>query len=978
MRPYRNLFTVLLLSIICQANQTASGQLGISFDLKKPKEYQERTLRSERSDQKKFNLPRRLIQNTVTHYNFFYNANLKLNEVLERAKESFKDDYSQLLPFYNYTLETTSLEKVSLDSIIDKSQTGIALHDLRNDWMDNLYLLWGAAYYLRKDFDSAYLMFQFINYAFADKEKGYAKTIGSTRDGNTAFSISTKEKNSLPRKVFSEPPSRNDAFIWQIRNFLAKDEYAEAASLIIALKSDPVFPRRLKAELEEVQALWFYKQNNRDSAALHLSNALDVATNKQERARWEYLIGQLHESGGNFKEAEKFYAKTIGHTTDPILDIYARLASIRVNKDGGDNYIDKNIAELLKMARRDKYADYRDIIYYMAAQMELQRNNVDGALALLKKSTEVPANDAVQRNRAFLQMAELTLAKKQYRFSYNYHDSLDLSDANFTDKQMMLSKRKEWLGKIAGNLETVEQEDSLQRIAAMSEVERKSFVKNRVRQLRRKEGLKDEPLTTGSLALSTDAPSLFSSTGSGKGEWYFYNTASKQKGNADFKTRWGNRPNSDNWRRSSAISLNVIAKNNAVAAAKANTGKAGANLPAEITFDALYANLPLTPEAKKTSDSTISNALFELGILYISETEDCSAAIESLERLRRLTPDFDKMNQVYFNLYYCYSKSGEAAKAADIKKLMTEKNPDDRFTKIVTTGKDPETNKPNEEATKTYESIYDLFIEGKFSDAIAQKKIADSIYSKHYWTPQLLYIEAVYYIKQREDSAAITVLNNIISEFPGTALSLRAGSLIDVLGRRKEIEEELSKLNIERPGEDSVTTGIATIVDKPKPAVDTANRRPAQIVNNKPPVDTSSKKTSIAVLAAVPFALDSNAAHYAVLMLNKVDPVFCNEARNAYFRYNRETYYNKQMEAELLEINGDYKFVLISPFKNAREALDYIGRAKPVTATEIIPWLKGGKYEYSIISESNLSLLKTSKNPDVYKQFINSKFPGKF
>ena len=46
-----------------------------------------------------------------------------------------------------------------------------------------------------------------------------------------------------------------------------------------------------------------------------------------------------------------------------------------------------------------------------------------------------------------------------------------------------------------------------------------------------------------------------------------------------------------------------------------------------------------------------------------------------------------------------------------------------------------------------------------------RKKIADSMYGKNYWTPQLLYIEAVYYIKQREDSTAKSVLNNIISQF---------------------------------------------------------------------------------------------------------------------------------------------------------------------------------------------------------------------
>ncbi|MEI9912985.1 MAG: tetratricopeptide repeat protein [Bacteroidota bacterium] len=408
-------FTAVLFAILCQITAISFGQLGTNLDITKPKEYDNRVLRSEKSDQKKFTLPKRFIQNTVTHYNYFFNANNKLNEVLERAKASFKDDYSALLPFYNYSLDATAADTTQLDSISYKSQTGIALHDLRNDWVDNLYLLWGASYYLKKQFDSAYLMFQYINYAFAKKEKdGYYMNIGSRMDGNSAFSIATKEKTSLPRKVFSEPPSRNDAFIWQIRNFLAQDLFAESASLIITLKNDPAFPKRLDNDLDEVQAYWFYKQSMWDSAAAHLDKALTNATNRQERARWEYLLAQLYELSGQSKEAEDYYAKAIHHTTDPVLDIYARLFSIRVNKDGGDNYIEKNIASLVKMARRDKYQDYRDIIYYMAAQMELERDNIDGALALLLKSTKYTSNDPSQRNKAFLQLAELSFAKHRY------------------------------------------------------------------------------------------------------------------------------------------------------------------------------------------------------------------------------------------------------------------------------------------------------------------------------------------------------------------------------------------------------------------------------------------------------------------------------------------------------------------------------------------------------------------------------------
>ncbi len=55
-----------------------------------------------------------------------------------------------------------------------------------------------------------------------------------------------KKKTVYPEKFLQNHPSRNDAFIWQIRNFLAQDQFAEAASLIVTLRNDPVFPKRLQ------------------------------------------------------------------------------------------------------------------------------------------------------------------------------------------------------------------------------------------------------------------------------------------------------------------------------------------------------------------------------------------------------------------------------------------------------------------------------------------------------------------------------------------------------------------------------------------------------------------------------------------------------------------------------------------------------------------------------------------------------------
>ena len=131
---------------------------------KKPEKFENRKLGSEKTAEKKFTVVRNFYQNNVTHYNYYFNANNRVNTVIDRAKLCLKDDYTNLLAFYPYTLESTSSQKTELDSVIYTSTAGILLHDLRNDWIDNMYMLIGKAYFYRRDFDSALMTFQFINY----------------------------------------------------------------------------------------------------------------------------------------------------------------------------------------------------------------------------------------------------------------------------------------------------------------------------------------------------------------------------------------------------------------------------------------------------------------------------------------------------------------------------------------------------------------------------------------------------------------------------------------------------------------------------------------------------------------------------------------------------------------------------------------------------------------------------------------------
>ena len=782
---YRFLRSSTLFLLAAMAFEAVQAQTGFQIKLDKPKEYEERVLRSERTPDKKIRLPQRLLQNTITRYNYFFNASNKLNEVIERAKQSFTDDYAKLLPFYNYSLEKTAADGVQLDSIIWKSNSGIVLHDLRNDWTDDLYLLWGAAYYFQQKFDSARILFQFINQAYAPREKdGYAKTIGSARDGNNALSISSPEKKGRIRKLFSKsPPRRNDAFLWQVRNFIAQNQLTEAASLIEALRRDPDFPSRLQDELHEVQAWMYYQQQNWDSTAHHLSQCLNLATNQNERARWEYLLGQLYEQTGKWAEATKFYGRSIPRTTNPILEIYARLGSIRTNREGDAEQIADNIRDLKQMAKRDKYTDYRDIIYFMAAQMQRQTGDRDATKELLLNSVQVASNNPAQRNQAFEQLARICLEQKEYRQAYNFYDSIQLNDPKLPNPDS-IRKWKELLGIIATQMEIIERQDSLLRIVNMPEEERKDFIRKLAKELRRKQGLKDDATRGG----GTTPTGFFGGGGDAKGEWYFYNANSRSRGQAEFQARWGNRPNSDQWRRLAALNNT---RQQPTGPGNMQPGQSGTTPTAgEISFESLYASLPLLPEQQIILKDSLQQASFILGKTYIQRMEDCANGITALEYLHSVHPSFQPMDEVLFLLYYCYMKSNDLTKARSIRSRMEQDFSNSDKTKLLLTGKDPAIEKQSQ-ATSLYQSIYDLFVSGNYEQAMQLKKNADSIYGRNHWTPQLMYVEAVYHIQKRSDSIAINRLGYIVQNFQSSPLAEKAETLIRVISRRDSIEKEL-------------------------------------------------------------------------------------------------------------------------------------------------------------------------------------------
>ena len=997
---------------------SASAQPDFTLPLNKPEKYRDKELGAEKTDVKKFTVPRRLMQGMITHYNYYYNANRKINEILERAKMVHKDDYNELLSFYNYSTQTTVADSIELDSILYKATAGIVLHDLRNSYIDNLYQLIGESYFYWRKFDSAYRIFQFINYNFFPKGKEeYVIVVGANnRATGGQLNLANKENNNIVHKAFSQPPSRNEALYWLAKTYAEDSLYPEALSVTNMLRKDSYFPKRLHSQLDEINAYVFYQQQQWDSCAFYLKRSLVNVENKSELARWEYLLGQLYALMKKPQEASSYFNKAKNHTTDPVMYIHARIYESQLVKNEQGNSIEQALNDLVKLSKKERFDGYEDVLFYAASGMALQLNDTAFAKALLQKSTKYNTENPGLRNKAFLKLATIAFAQRSYEFAASCYDSLDMQDIALAEQAQQLELRKTVLNELVKNINIVKLQDSLQTVAKMPEKEMDAYLKALVKKLRKQRGLKEDAETNYNTASTGNNPNsdvpVFSAGGTGA-NWYFNNGSQKSKGFSEFISRWGKRPNIDNWRRMQAVNTSftqsTMTPGNPSDAATQKTGAATELGEEDLTVGGLKEKLPLTEEKLKASNLEIVNALITQGQIYKNQLEDYTQAAIVFEEIWKRFSNFQQEEEVLFELYYCNKKDVNIEKANYFQSLLNKKFPAGEFENKIIAG----TKKPEKDAkTIAYETIYNLFIEGNFNEALKQKTIADSIYGKSYWTPQLLYIQSLYYIKQKNDSLALNTLTEIESNFPGSAMAEKAAVMKDVLNRRAEIEDYLTNTNIVREKDDvvipfdegpkvnkteqQVTQKENKIAIQNKPAQNSNNIEKPKIPVQKTGVEKQDRQTGKPLIGPVvakdsikikplkdtkvemAYVYNANEPYLVLMVMEKVDPVYMSEAKIAFQRYNNSAHANEPIVINIHEgAADDLSWLGIGPKTDITSILGYFDELK-ANARQIIPWLPVNKYQFLVISQNNLEILKTRKNLEEYKLFMRQYVKDKF
>lgn len=805
----RVLFLSLMMSLFCFC---AIAQQGTTISLKgsKPPEDANKPLRAEKTGYGNLPKIKKFLQNTYVHYNYLFNASQIYNHIMQDAIAANKDDYSRLLRFYPYDENALSSNR-QFDSVIRHATAGLLLHDLRNDYVDELYFISGKSYFFEKKYDTAAQTFLYITYAFAPKDDGYDIPVGSNISSgkDKAFSISSKEAGGLRKNNLKNINRRNDALLWLARNYTRQENYTQAGILLNNLGRDAQLPERLQPLYFETKAYFFYRQKLYDSAAGYLAQCHFKDDTKYLKARRNYLTAQLYELANNDSSAIEYYRSATQNSNDPLIDIYARKNTIELQNALGNTKAAAN--DLNALLKKNKYFQYRDLIYYNEA--EIARANNDDAQAIILLRSSIRANNNVlssgpeQKSKSYLLLGDIDYDHYRFDSASRHYDSVSAGAITDTVAMGRLQYRQPPLKKIAVNYDSIFLQDSLLALVNMPGQQRMEILKQKAKQIRRAIDRREESdnniPVNGFVKQQQQPIDLFAQSGN-TAAWYFNNTAARSSGYQLFKQHWGNRPNMDNWQRLSALSQNMPAQNNGApltAIPGFNNDGTLKTDSADITAEDLLAGLPTTAEQKNAAVNIITKAMLDNGETVMNQLENFPGAIALFDSLIGKYPKAPEIPKALYDQYVCYTLMNQTAEAEAVKNKLLNTYPSDALAARIK-GLAAETHSVSptsiaDSATKIYSNIYDLFLSGNFEEALRRKALADKRFGNFYWTPQLLYIEAIYYASKRNDTAALKDLHYIVNSFSRSPIVPQAKNMIDVLLHRKEIEDYLTKLHIQ-------------------------------------------------------------------------------------------------------------------------------------------------------------------------------------
>lgn len=963
-------------------------------------------------------------QDITSHYNAYFNSSEKLKNVYKLSLESHKDKFDSVLPVFHYTdpKEFASYSS-DLDDVVKRSTLAIQLHNISN-WSDDHFLLIGQSNFLKGDYDKAASSFKYITTEFKEGVD-YVKVMKGLGKPLKKY-VKKKKKKAKPevkviinkdgtqtlQKVDKRPefslwihePARSEALLWLIKTYSRQNKFDEASTVVTYTRGDELFYKNLDPQIDLVEADLRVAEKDYGAAIEPLEkylNAKKIRKRKKLRVRPLFVLAQCYAVTGNNAKAVENYKKVLKSHPNYDMEFYAKIKMAKLGRGASGNMEVRKL--LAKMAKDNKYRDYFDQIYYELALISIVENNRVEARNFLHQSVNNSTNNDEQKALSFLKLAELDYGDEMYVNAKFFYDSTLSFMSKNDDRYADVTERAKVLDNLVKQLNIIADEDSLQKLAGMSEVQREKIIREAVFKKEQEEEEKKAAAASGSTSqvnnfMNTQQQNNLQQQNANLGStWYFYNVNARATGYNDFIKKWGNRKLEENWRRKNKTSAISDDDNTVVSDTTSNTQKDTESvLNSGSIEDQMHSSIPLTPEKIEKSNGKLVDAYYTAGTIYKDGLESYAKADNMFETLNARFPKNKLLLESYYNLYLIALKQKNTAKTEEYKNKILTEFPESVIAKVL---RDP--NFVNEAKQKEkavfdyYERAYNDYSVDSLDSCWYKCEMADKLFKPNPISGKFQLLEALVLSKQNRLADYVQALNKIISKATDVEVKKVATDLLAALNKSTLPQIDLSKDSTKRDSLNAVffrgaDTSEMAIQKKLNEAKEQAKQNGAVMKtdttikhavassldttkNISTVKDTSAKATIVAQNVVEedttsPYVRSDAAVHYFIIYIKDgtapQSAIMSTMAKVDAF--NSTQFTDKRLVAKQVLIDSKNKLINIRQFKNREDVMSYYKVIK--AQDQLFSDLKKEQFAITCISTLNFSTLLSEKNVDVYNE----------
>lgn len=741
----------------------------------------------------------------TARYNTYYNGSEAYKEGCIAKENGNKDNYTELIPFFTVGNEASrTLGGGNFETAITKCEKAIQLHSIKRRPVvsaskkrtDKL-----KAYLNRKEFNP------FLKHAWLLMGKAQFQR-GEFLEAASTFSYIT-------RLYAPEPEVVAEARTWLTRCYSELEWFYDAEDVVDKMQRDTI-PARLKTENAATYANLYLRQGQLAEALPHLELAAKKEKRKLQKARLYFLLGQVHKELGNNDASYKAFAKCIKQSPPYEMSFNARILQTEALSEGKN--AKKMISKLRRMARSDNNKDFLDQVYYAMGNIHMSQGDTASAVSAYEKGREKSTRNAIEKGVLLLRLGEIYWDLQEYDKAQKcYTEAIGLIDKNREDYKE-IERRSKVLDELVPFTSAIHLQDSLQALALMSEEDRNAAIDRVIKALIEKEKAEAKARADSAAearaqenganmggAANNRQPSLSNQQQGDNKAWYFYNPTLVMQGKQDFQKQWGRRKNEDNWRRSNRSVLAVenfegydYEAEDSLAAAQAIADSIAAAESETEVSDSLVNDphqreyylqqIPFTPEAKASSDEIIMDGLYNAGIIEKDKLGDFPLAEKTLTRLYTQYPSFEKLCDVYYQLFLLYSRWQKPERADEFRQMMQTHFPESDTTRIIS---DPQfeyyARYGKEIEDSLYTATYAAYRARNNEEVAANFAFASDKFPTGLNRPKFIFVNALSRLGSADPKELAAELRSLVEKYPESDVSEMAGMIVKGLESGREI-----------------------------------------------------------------------------------------------------------------------------------------------------------------------------------------------